>query len=85
MCGRALHADVAAAHRAGLAGVKRQFELALEHDAVVDGHGAVHGGLEPGAEVDEADDAAVGDVEAGLEGGEQQELAIEGPWLDLFF
>ena len=66
----ALDADVAAAHDAGLAAVEGEFELALEDDAVVDGHGAVEGGLEAGAEVDEADDGAVGDVEAGLETGE---------------
>ena len=64
----ALDADVAAAHDARLAAVEGEFELALEDDAVVDGHGAVEGGLEAGAEVDEADDGAVGDVEAGLDG-----------------
>ena len=64
--GGALDADVAAAHDAGLAGVEGEFEFALEDDAVVDGHGAVQGGFEAGAEVDEADDGAVGDVEAGL-------------------
>ena len=64
----ALDADVAAAHDARLAAVEGEFELALEDDAVVDGHGAVEGGLEAGAEVDEADDGAVGNVEAGLDG-----------------
>ena len=61
-----LHAHVAAAHGAALVGVEDELELTLEHDAVVDGHGAVERGFDPGAEVDDAHHGAVCDVEAWL-------------------
>ena len=61
-----LHAHVALPHDPRLARVERELELALQHDAVVERHGAVHGRLGAGGEVDHAHDAAVGVVQRRL-------------------
>ncbi len=63
-----LHTNITPPHDARLARVETELEFPLEHDAKVNGHGAVERGLEAGAEVDEAEDGAVGDVQAWLEG-----------------
>ncbi|ERF70334.1 hypothetical protein EPUS_07599 [Endocarpon pusillum Z07020] len=61
-----VHAAVARQHPLDVAAVEYEVELALDEDAVVQRHGAVHGRLDARGEVDQAGATAVGDVDMWL-------------------
>ena len=73
-----LHRHIPNLHDPALPTIECDLELTLNHDTVVDGHGAVHGRLDAWRKVDQADHGPIADVEARLESGAWLDLAGPG-------